>query len=195
MNVVQGLSSSPCCSHLSISVHNLSTLTVLLLFLCVEFLLRRNFYLLRRNSTQTGSYSVCAVAMTCIMAHYCHLRAHFAYTSELKLPLWYKMTAYFLFVGCCFPSCLSLSSPPRSRNVFLCVHELIRCTWFDLGGSCRGPYLELPPGEIPSCAPESWREELPHFLPAARRGGRGLTAKAGPREEPTTVSLLSKGVC
>lgn len=75
---------------------------------------------------------------------------------------------------------MSLNRPPRSRNIFLYVDELFQCIWFDLGGSCWGPHLELPPGEIPSCAPESWREELPHFLPAARRRGRGLAAKAGP---------------
>lgn len=87
-----------------------------------------------------------------------------------------------------------MNKPPRSRNILLCVDELFPCIWFDLGSSCWGPHLELPPGEIASRASESWGEELPHFLPAAGRRGGGLAAEAGPGKEPPTVSLFSKGV-
>lgn len=58
-----------------------------------------------------------------------------------------------------------------------------------IGGRRRGPYPELPAGEVEGRASESRGEKLSHLLPDSGRRGRRLAAPAGPGERPPEVQL------
>lgn len=72
-----------------------------------------------------------------------------------------------------------------SASCTAAVFRMLMC----VGGCRRGPYPELPAGEIEGGAPESRGEKLSHLLPDSGGRRRRLAAPAGPGERPSEVQL------